>query len=196
MTIFLYLKCVIVVHSKNLIMLLGLKLIILILISPFIIGVFLYGLKKKSKLIGKSILTIYALGSGFILLMFVIGILSKKKVLKKSDFYGEYKIDRDYFSGEQADWQYNNFRFEIKENDSIYFYVTDREKINKIYKGTISTLVPSKSARLVIKMERRTHHILTTNPTLYREAWGFFMVFNSPKFNNMYFRKGKWKKID
>ena len=177
-------------------MFLGLKLLFLILISPFIIGLFIYGLKKKSKFIGKSILTIYTFGIGFIVIMSISGILAKKKVLEKSDFYGEYAIDRNYFSGKQADWQYNNFRFEIKENDSIYFYVTDEEIINETYKGTISTLAPYKSARLVIEMEKPTNHILTSNPTIYREAWGFFMVFKSPKFNNMYFRKAEWKTIE
>ena len=89
-----------------------------------------------------------------------------------------------------------NFRFEIKENDSIYFYVTDREIINKTYKGKISTLAAYKSARLVIEMENPNHHILTTNPTIYRDAWDFFMVFKSPKFNNMYFRKNDTAEIE
>ena len=59
-----------------------------------------------------------------IIRLFIISIIAKpfytKKVLDKEDFYGEYVIDRDYFSGKQADWQYNNFRFEIMDNDSIY----------------------------------------------------------------------------
>ncbi|MFL1896153.1 hypothetical protein ACJRPK_10645 [Aquimarina sp. 2-A2] len=136
---------------------------------------------------------------GMILLWILSAVLHPfytKKVLEKSDFHGEYVIDRNYFSGRQADWQYNNFRFEIKENDSIYFYVTDGKIINETYKGKISTLAPYKSARLVIEMEKPTHHILATNPTIYREVWDFFMVFNSPKFHNMYFRKGEWKEIE
>lgn len=177
-------------------MFLGFQLLFLLLISPFIIGIFLYGIKRKTEFMGKAILTFYAFGISFIIIMLIIGILGKKKVLEKSDFYGEYTIDRNYFSGKQADWQYNNFRFEIKENDSMYFYVTDGEIINETYKGTISTLVPYKSARLVIEMKNPNHHILTSNPTIYREAWGFFMVFKSPKFNNMYFRKAEWKIIE
>lgn len=34
-----------------------------------------------------------------------------------------------------------------------------------------------------------------SDPTIYRKVWGFFLVFNSLEFNNMYFRKGKWKEI-
>jgi hypothetical protein len=51
-----------------------------------------------------------------------------KPNLEKDDYYGLYIVDRSYFSGKQADWQYNHFRFEIKDNDSIYFYVTEKEK--------------------------------------------------------------------
>jgi hypothetical protein len=128
--------------------------------------------------------------------MYLGKIIKAKKVLEKEDYFGEYTIDRDYFTGKQTDWQYNHYRFKIKENDSIYFYVTDREKINETYKGVISTLASYRSARLVIEMESPIHHVLTTNPTIYREAWGFFMVFKSPKFNNMYFRKAEWKPIE
>ena len=122
--------------------------------------------------------------------------LSTKKVLEKSDFYGEYIIDRSYFPGKQADWQYNNFRFEVKENDSIYFYVTDRKTVIKTYKGKFSTRKTFTSERPKFEMLEPNHHILTTNPTVYREIWDFFLVFKSPKFNNMYFRKGKWKVIN
>jgi len=116
--------------------------------------------------------------------------------LEKDDYYGTYVIDRAYFSGKQADWQYNHYRFEIKENDSIYFYVTDRERIVKTHTGVISTLDTYASARLVIKMNKPSHHIFTTYPTTYRSTWRFFLVFHSPKYNNMFFKKGKWKKID
>tara|TARA_B110000285_G_C14977449_1_gene539659 strand:- start:488 stop:1021 length:534 start_codon:yes stop_codon:yes gene_type:complete len=177
-------------------MFLGLQLLFLLLISPIIIGVFFYGLKRKTKSIGKIILAVYTIGFSIIVIMSIVGTLAQKKVLDKSDFYGEYIVDKNYFSGKQADWQYNNFRFEIKKNDSIYLYITDGKIINETYKGKISTVMPYESARLVIEIKKTNHHILTTNPTIYRQAWGFFMVFNSPKFHNMYFRKGKWKKIE
>ena len=166
------------------------------IVFPISIVLFLLWIFTQKKIFGKALIGIWG---GIILLGILSAILQPfytKKVLEKSDFYGEYVIDRDYFSGKQADWQYNNFRFEIKENDSIYFYETGGEIINETYKGTISTLAPYKSARLVIEMENPNHHILTSNPTIYREAWGFFMVFKSPKFNNMYFRKAEWKTIE
>ena len=71
-----------------------------------------------------------------------------------------------------------------------------QQKIIKTYKGTISTLDNYKSARLIIYMEEPTHHILYSNPTIYREPWDFILVFKSTKFNNMYFRKSKWEPIE
>jgi hypothetical protein len=135
---------------------------------------------------------------GFIALIYTIGSLKADKILSKEDFYGEYVIDRNYFKGKQANWQYNNFRFEIKKNDSIYFYVTDTGRIKKTYKGIIKTTNPNdyNSARLSIFMEQPTIHILKTNPTIYRSAWNFYLVFLSDKFNNMYFKKGNWKLLD
>lgn len=136
-----------------------------------------------------SLLGLFCLGT-------IVRLLTDKMELEKSDYYGQYIVNRDYFPGKQADWQYNSFRFEIKENDSIYFNVTDKEKILKTYRGTITTTKPYSSERLIIKMEQTTHHIMTSNPTTYRSAWSFYLVFYSPKFNNVYFKKGQWKALD
>ncbi len=100
-----------------------------------------------------------------------VAFLFSKKELEKEDYYGTYVIDRDFFKGKQADWQYNHFRFEIRENDSIYFYATEGRQIKQVYKGKINTIKPYKSARLIINMDKPTHHILTTNPTTYRGFW-------------------------
>tara|TARA_R110000765_G_scaffold179954_2_gene285773 strand:+ start:1059 stop:1592 length:534 start_codon:yes stop_codon:yes gene_type:complete len=173
-----------------------LLLIVLVLLLIATIFILLLWLFTKNKIYGKVILFVWAGLFSLYFGMYFLGWLYAKKVLDKEDFYGQYTIDRNYFPGKQADWQYNHYRFEIKENDSIYFHVTDGQKILETFKGKISILAPYKSARLVINMDGTSHHILTTNPTIYREPWDFFMVFNSPKFNNMYFRKGKWKEID
>ena len=121
--------------------------------------------------------------------------LTAKTVLDKEDYYGEYVINRNYFKGAQTDWQYNHFRFEITKEDSIFFYTTDKEKILKTNRGKIRTTKTYRSARLIIEMEEPTHHILQSNPTTYRSAWDFYLVFNSDKFYNVFFEKGKWKSI-
>jgi hypothetical protein len=105
-------------------------------------------------------------------------------------------INREYFKGKQTDWRYNHFRFEIMENNSIYFYETENETILKIYKGKISSTKPYNSPRLIINMTQPTHHILTSNPTTYRSAWNYNLVFKSTKFHNMFFKKEKWQPIE
>ena len=153
-------------------------------------------LLTRKKIFGKIItvlwLGIFGLACVFMLLQW----LGSEKELKKKNYYGQYVVNRNYFKGEQADWQYNTFRFEIKDNDSIFFYVTDKEKILKTYRGTITTTTQYRSARLKINIEQPTHHILSSNPTTYRNTWSFYLVFYSPKFNDVFFKKGKWKPID
>ena len=152
--------------------------------------------KKKIfiKIIGYSWLGLLSL---FVFAIIMVQ-LTNKKELKKKHYYGTYIVNRDYFKGPQTDWQYNHFRFEIKENDSIYFYETDHEKIVKAYSGTIQTTAHDqyRSERLIINMSQPSHHILTSNPTTYRSAWNFYLVFNSPRFYNVYFKKGEWKPLN
>lgn len=139
-------------------------MIIIFIIFPItLILLITWLITKKSiyvKILGVFYLIIIAIG----ILSSIINYLTSPKTLNKSDYYGEYVIKRDFFKGKQSDWQYNHFRFEIKENDSIYFYYTENEKILKTIRGKISTVKPYNSARLVIKMDS-TFHILETNPT-------------------------------
>ena len=174
----------------------GFNLFFVFILVPLIGILLVTWLLTRKKIFGKTLglicLGIFALA----FLSFIAQWLTAKTELEKKDYYGVYIVNRDYFSGRQADWQYDNFRFEIKENDSIYFHLTDKEKILKTYKGIITTTKPYSSERLIINMEQPTHHIMTSNPTTYRSAWSFYLVFYSPKFNNVYFKKEKWKSLD
>jgi hypothetical protein len=127
--------------------------------------------------------------------LFLLSFFSQKKLLEKDDYYGEYTIDRTFFAGKQADWQYNTFRFEIKENDSIYFYVTNQERKLRTYKGVISTIKPYSSEVLVINMQKPAHPVLKGNPGVYRGAWSFYLVFKSAPYGSMFFIKNEWEPI-
>jgi hypothetical protein len=151
---------------------------------------------SRKKIFGKIIGYFWLGLLGLLIIGTFIRLLTEKKVLEKKDYYGQYIVDRDFFPGKQANWQYNNFRFEIKDNDSIYFYVTQNTKVLKVYSGKITTTQPYNSERLIIQMVQPTHHIMSSDPTTYRSAWSFYLVFHSPKFNNMYFKKGVWTPID
>jgi hypothetical protein len=145
---------------------------------------------------GKLLATIWVCLIVLIIVLSTIGYLVSDKGLRKDDYYGQYVINRNYFPGKQADWQYDSFRFEIKDNDSIYFYATEKQKVVRVFKGGISTVKPTGSERLVLHMTRPTHHILNDNPTTYRNAQGFYLVFDSPKFGNVFFKKGKWEPLN
>ncbi|WEK20719.1 MAG: hypothetical protein P0Y49_06155 [Candidatus Pedobacter colombiensis] len=132
---------------------------------------------------------------GLILIFVSIQALTAKKVLKKKDFYGEYVINRSFFQGKQADWQYDNFHFEIKEDDSIYLYVTHKNTPVKTFSGSVRTVKNYRSERLAINMQLPSHHIMECNPTIYRDTWSFYLVFNSPKFGNLFFKKGTWESL-
>ena len=174
----------------------GFNLFFIFILVP-LTGILLIAWLLSRKLwIGKILGIIWIGIFGLVLLSGVARWLTSKTELDKEDYYGEYVVNRDYFEGEQTDWQYTHFRFEITDEDSIFFHVTDKEKILKTFRGTIKTTTPFSSARLIIEMEQPTHHILTSNPTTYRSAWDFYLVFKSPKFYNVFFEKGKWKPIE
>jgi len=176
----------------------GFNLGMVFIIFPLTIILLLVWAISRKKIFGKTLLIIWVGIIGLVVLSTTGNAIFSKKELTKKDYYGEYIVDRNYFSGKQSDWQYNHFRFEITETDSIFFYVTEKAKIIKTYKGLIRTTNPEnyRSDRLIIQMDQPIHHILTTNPTTYRETWDFFLVFNSSKFSNMYFRQGKWTEIE
>jgi len=169
------------------------NLFVIFILLPLITVLLIVWVISKRKIFGQTIAVIIVGITAMIILFSIAQLLTSKKVLDKDDYYGSYVIDKRYFPGKQANWQYDTFRFVIKDNDSIYFCVTNKEKIIQTFKGKISTVNPINSERLVLHMHQPTHHILTTNPTIYRSVWGFELVFNSPKFSNMYFKKGEWK---
>ncbi|WP_413533209.1 hypothetical protein [Empedobacter brevis] len=174
----------------------GFNLFFVFILIPLTVIFLSIWLITKKKFIGKTLGIIWIGIFCLVMVASLIQWLTSKTKLNKKDFYGEYIINRNYFPGKQADWQYENFRFEIKNNDSIYFYITDKENVIKTYKGVISTIKPYNSERLRIHMQQPTHHILSQNPTIYRSSWSFYLVFNSQKLSNVYFKKGKWKSIN
>ncbi len=175
----------------------GFNLGMIFIIIPVSILLFILGVITKKKIFSIIFFSIWTVIIASVVLTSIIQFLMPDNKLDKDDYYGEYIIDREFFSGKESDWQYNRYRMEIKESDSIFLYTYDKEKLVATHKGGITTVQPYGSERLVIHMEKPNHHITNTNPTVYREGWGsFYLVFYSTKFHNMYFRKGNWKRMD
>lgn len=173
----------------------GANLFLIFIFLPLSGLLLLIWLLSKKLIFGKILGLMWLGAIGLLVFSVIAQKLKSPVILEKQDYYSEYIIKREYYPGKQADWQYENFRFEIKDNDSIYFYVTDKQNVSKTYRGNITTTKTYISERLIINMEQPTHHILSTNPTVYRNTKSFYLVFNSPEFYNVYFKKGKWKPL-
>jgi hypothetical protein len=132
----------------------------------------------------------------FIILVKVISFLNANTKVTVGKIYGNYIIDRNKYPGKQADWQYNHYRFKITEDNKIFFYITEKENIIKTIEGKVEFTEYGHSPHLKIELEEPKFHILQENPTLYREIWSFYYVFESDKYKNVFFTKGNWKSID
>lgn len=151
----------------------------------------------KKKIFNKLILGLWIFFVSIPIIILIISIFTTKMQLEKEDIYGNYVIDRSKCSGKQSDWQYNHYRFKITENNKIYFYITDKEKIIKTIEGKVEIIeYYTPSPRLKIIFNEPRFHIIKDNPTLYREIWSFYYVFYSEKYQNIFFTKGNWKSID
>jgi hypothetical protein len=91
---------------------------------------------------------------------------------------------------------YDHYRFEITEKNEFIFYLIEKDKIKKTFKGTVEFLETYKQPRIIIKVSNPTYHIIEEKPTLYRTIWSFYYVFHSPKYGNVFFTKGTWKPIN
>jgi hypothetical protein len=150
----------------------------------------------KKKIFGKIILGLWLFFISIPFLLIITSIFTTKKEIDKSDIYGSYVINRNKCAGKQADWQYNHYRFKITEDNKIFFYITEKENIIKTIEGTVTFSEGYASPEIKLDFEEPKFHVLQENPTLYREIWTFYYVFESSKFGNMFFTKGNWKSID
>jgi hypothetical protein len=174
-------------------MAIGYNLLFLLILLPLTIILLIGWLITRKVIYGKTLGFIWLIIIGYCVLAWATRTLTAKKLLQKDDFYGQYIINRKYFPGKNADWQYDSFRFEIKENDSLYFYIMDAGRVLKKIGGTIETVKPYQSQRAILNIRQPRSHLIDSIPAVYRDSWSFYLVFHSPKFGNMYYKKGKWK---
>ncbi|MFK7903534.1 MAG: hypothetical protein AB8B69_00340 [Chitinophagales bacterium] len=173
----------------------GFNLFFVFILLP-LTGVFLivWAISKKN-FFGDALKVIWGGIFGLIILASILQYFTTKMEVRKKDIYGEYIIDRSKFAGHQADWQYENFRFEITDEDEFIFYQINEEKIVKVDTFKAEFIERNVSDRIRVKQRSGMHHIIEEEPTLYRNIWSFYYVFESPKFGNVFFTKGKWKPL-
>lgn len=146
-----------------------------------------------------SIWTLFILGTG---LLWITESYFKPMIVTQQDIYGTYVIDTEKFPGKQADWQYENFRFTITQNNELIFesHIYDNkwraDTVKVSYSSGYFDLDKNEycNRKIRIHSDSTSHHIIRDNPTLYRESFNsFYYVFESEKFGNVFFRKGQWK---
>ena len=97
--------------------------------------------------------------------------------LTKTDITGDYRIDTNFFPGRNANWQFDHYRFTITPTDSIFFYVTNRDTIIRIFREKIEY---SSGPPDLWAIKSDTHyHVIKYGPTLYRGHNKFYYVFKS-----------------
>ncbi len=136
-------------------------------------------------------------------LLWITGPYFRPMILTNKDIIGNYIIDKNKFPGRQADWQYENFKFTINENDELIFqsrvygnvWKSDTVKVS-YFSGYYE--IDKKeycNRKLRVHSDSTAHHIIRDNPTLYRQKFNsFYYVFESKKFGNVFFKKGEWEK--
>ena len=126
------------------------------------------------------------------LILFVVGSINSPMTVDRDDIYGKYEIDKDMFKGNNANWQFQHFNFEIEDNDEfIFFEYYDNGKIKSQHKGNIEFIEGYASPHLKIQNVKPGHQIIENEPSLIRKKWNFYYVFKSKKFGNVFFKKKK-----
>ena len=165
----------------------------MIIICPLTLLLLVIWFLTKKRIFGKITGGIWMFLFSLISLMCVASLFTQKMSLDKNEIYGEYVINKNKCPGKQANWQYEQYRFEIKKDNKLYFKILKNKKVIKtIVKNIEIKEYYHPSPRLDIKTNIDDFHIIRENPTLYREIWTYYYVFHSEKFGNIFFTKKKW----
>jgi hypothetical protein len=126
---------------------------------------------------------------GGVAVLYLIAPFIKPMKITKADYYGIHKTDLKKFSRFQAEWQYNNYQITINKDGFLRLYklIQEPELIDSV-KFEFTSHYTNPRIRLIT--DSTNHHIISESPTLYREPFNnFYLVFNSKKYGNMFFRK-------
>lgn len=130
---------------------------------------------------------------GMVFLLFIVnGIIRNNERpirLTKEDIVGVYRVDRSFYPGKNAEWQYRHLNFEITKDDRFILKVLkDDGKLN-VLRGKVRWEVGPPDF-WSLEMKSGTHHLIKEAPTLYRGPHSFYYVFRSD-WGNVFFRKVK-----
>jgi len=159
---------------------------VLVLLPVFVIVIIYYTITSDKKII-KILAIAGTIGVTMACMGLIKSFLNTPIKLTKAKIIGEYRIDTHFYSLKNAKWQYDHFWFKIIPADSIYFYVLDG-------KGRITKYVNKISWSDGPPFLWNTHvnsdfNYLKFPGNLHRGHAGFYYVYSSEKYGNMFFRK-------
>ena len=115
--------------------------------------------------------------------------VSRKVHSTYDGLYDRVKGDKDDFIAEDI------FRSKVDELVDIEYIETSTLDDFTLYSAKAG-LKWSDFVHIDDSIKKAILLLLVENPTTYRSAWSFYLVFYSPKFNNVYFKKGSWESIE
>ncbi len=157
----------------------------LLLLATVALLIFYFKTKNKTAL--KIVGTLWCFATLTVIIATITTNFDKPIRLTKEDIVGDYRIDKNFYPGKNADWQYDHYRFTITPTDSIYFYVTHKDTILKIFKWKLK--YSSGPPDLWRIQSDTVYHVTKYQPTLFRGHRKFYYVFHSDIYGNMFFRK-------
>ncbi len=108
----------------------------LLILATFGLLIYFFVSQKKIALIILGGLWVLAIS--VIILNLIVDYNRTPIRLTKNDIVGEYRIDKTFFPGTNAKWQYDLYKFYITNKDSILFVVMKEKEIPRtIYKHKI-----------------------------------------------------------
>lgn len=164
-------------------------LLVIFLSVSTLIGFYLMNISTVEN--SKLNLFLYSIISSIIILasLHFYSLFTNKMTIDGDDLVGEYEIDKTMFPGANADWQHKKYRFSINNKDELIFI--ERQNNVEVKRCTvgINVLTHYESYRIETGYNGSCHHVLTSSPTIYRYPWSFHLIFKSPYYGNMYFKK-------
>ena len=172
-------------------MLAGLWLLIfgfMFLVLAFKTGSNLWRYYKNREIVHlKRIAIIWLTPISFILVLIFLSWMSSLTSVDRAKIIGSYAVDDNFYPGENAVWQKKHYRFEVRPDDTFVLFERLGDGSDRPYFGKI-TWANEAIEKWSITMEI-PHHVVDEHPVLYRERFGFYYVFRTKKFGNMFYRK-------
>lgn len=150
------------------------------IVCLWVTGILGFKWQKRSWVIA----VIFFVGPILLVLVFsFVGWMNSKVRPSRADILGDYKVDRGFCPGKQADWQHEIYSLKITEK-----WIEIRDvRTEKIWREEIDWVTWSEY-RWRFKVAP-AHHMIRGGPAIVREKLGYYYIFESPLYGVVRFRK-------